>query len=139
MPTEEKDWRRRDGVEPSAQLTPRNSVLKTGAATGPHPSPQARNYLAFERLGRGVKAGEKVCLCKPARSPREWLYVRRSTAYRRHLDQRVVHFHSQAFATASSHEVRERRSFGLPEVKYYLPVPFSSFISSSALITLTKI
>ncbi len=32
-------WRRRDGVEPSAQLTPRNSVLKTGTATGPYPSP----------------------------------------------------------------------------------------------------
>jgi len=38
-------------------VTPRNSVLKTGTATGPYPSPQACFYTAFCTLGRGVEIG----------------------------------------------------------------------------------
>lgn len=38
-------------------VTPRNSVLKTGTATGPYPSPQACFYTAFCTLGRGAEIG----------------------------------------------------------------------------------
>ncbi len=36
-------------------VTPRNSVLKTGEATGPHPPPQRCLYIAFFTSERGAK------------------------------------------------------------------------------------
>ena len=55
-----RSWRRREGVEPSGDLTTPRLVLKTSGTTGHLPSPQVKGYLA----NMSADAGKDTALLK---------------------------------------------------------------------------